>query len=141
MSKRAIETLKFTEKLCLARNVSPVGAHRAPFWSPSPLPGSIYYGSTDLSSGRQTSAHQEHGLFAQRRESLRCYGIARYYGFWPGRRNSDQPPTGLAPGLTVDHWVYNLPERAESVINHLQTHMGLSYVVSWSATSHTRDIW
>jgi len=35
---------------------------------------------------------------------------------------------------------YDLPERAESVINHLQTHMGLSHVVSWSATSHLRSL-
>ncbi|MGZ8239311.1 MAG: DUF190 domain-containing protein [Methylobacter sp.] len=35
---------------------------------------------------------------------------------------------------------YDVPERVESVINHLQTHLGLSHVVSWSATSHTKDI-
>jgi PII-like signaling protein len=35
---------------------------------------------------------------------------------------------------------YNLPERVESVIDHLQNHMGLSHVVSWPAISHIRDI-
>jgi hypothetical protein len=34
---------------------------------------------------------------------------------------------------------YDLPERVESVIDHLQTHMGLSHVVSWSGTSHNRE--
>ena len=31
---------------------------------------------------------------------------------------------------------YDLP----SVINHLQTHMGLAHVISWPATSHIRGI-
>lgn len=31
---------------------------------------------------------------------------------------------------------YDLPERVESIINHLQTQMKLSHVVSWSANSH-----
>ncbi|MFZ2170070.1 MAG: DUF190 domain-containing protein [Methylococcaceae bacterium] len=35
---------------------------------------------------------------------------------------------------------YDLPERVESVINHLQTHMGLSHVVSWPAISHIRGL-
>jgi uncharacterized protein len=32
---------------------------------------------------------------------------------------------------------YDTPERVESVIEHLQTKMGLSHVVSWSAHSHS----
>ena len=35
---------------------------------------------------------------------------------------------------------YDLPERVESIIDHLQNHMGLSHVVSWSATSHFRSL-
>jgi hypothetical protein len=35
---------------------------------------------------------------------------------------------------------YDLPERVESVIDHLQNHMGLSHVVSWPAISYIRDI-
>ena len=35
---------------------------------------------------------------------------------------------------------YELPERVESVIDHLQNHMGLSHVVSWSATNHFRSL-
>lgn len=35
---------------------------------------------------------------------------------------------------------YDLPERVESVINHLQAHMGLSHIVSWPAISHIRDL-
>ena len=31
---------------------------------------------------------------------------------------------------------YDLPERIESVIHHLQNHMGLSHIVSWQAVSH-----
>ena len=32
---------------------------------------------------------------------------------------------------------YDLPERVDSVINHLQTHMGLAHVLSWPAISHS----
>ncbi|WP_031436703.1 DUF190 domain-containing protein [Methylobacter tundripaludum] len=35
---------------------------------------------------------------------------------------------------------YDLPERVESVIDHLQNNMGLPHVVSWPAISHIRDI-
>ncbi len=35
---------------------------------------------------------------------------------------------------------YDLPERVDTVINHLQTHMGLAHVVSWSATRHIKGI-
>lgn len=31
---------------------------------------------------------------------------------------------------------YDTAERVECVINHLQTHMGLSHIVSWPANSH-----
>jgi hypothetical protein len=33
---------------------------------------------------------------------------------------------------------YDLPERVESVINHLQYKMGLSHIVSWQAVSHLK---
>lgn len=33
---------------------------------------------------------------------------------------------------------YDLPERVERVIEHLQTRMGLSHVVSWAAQSHIK---
>ena len=35
---------------------------------------------------------------------------------------------------------YDLPERVESIIDQLQNHMGLSHVVSWSATNHFRSL-
>jgi len=35
---------------------------------------------------------------------------------------------------------YDLPERVESIINHLQTQMGLSHIVSWAAVSHIRGL-
>jgi hypothetical protein len=35
---------------------------------------------------------------------------------------------------------YDLPARVESIIDHLQNHMGLSHVVSWPATSHLRNL-
>jgi hypothetical protein len=35
---------------------------------------------------------------------------------------------------------YDLPERVESVINHLQTQMGLSHIVSWPAISHIKSL-
>ena len=35
---------------------------------------------------------------------------------------------------------YDLPERVESVINHLQIHMGQPHIVSWPAISHIRDL-
>lgn len=31
---------------------------------------------------------------------------------------------------------YDLPERVDSAIDHLQKHMGLTHIVSWPATSH-----
>ena len=35
---------------------------------------------------------------------------------------------------------YELPERVESVIDHLQNHMGLSHVVSWSVTNYFKSL-
>ncbi len=35
---------------------------------------------------------------------------------------------------------YDLPERVESVIDHLQNQMGLSHIVSWPAISHIREL-
>ena len=35
---------------------------------------------------------------------------------------------------------YELPERVESIIVHLQNHMGLSHVVSWSVTNYFRSL-
>ncbi|MGD0960806.1 MAG: DUF190 domain-containing protein [Methylomonas sp.] len=34
---------------------------------------------------------------------------------------------------------YDRPDRVESVINHLQTHMGLAHVISWPGTAHRRE--
>jgi PII-like signaling protein len=104
-------------------------------------PGSIYYGSPDSSSGRRTSAHQDHGFFAQRRESLRRYGILQgIMGFGPDGEIRTSRLLDLSLDLPLIIEFYDLPERAESVINHLQTHLGLSHVVSWSATSHTKNL-
>jgi len=33
---------------------------------------------------------------------------------------------------------YDLPERIESIVNHLQNKMALSHIVSWQAESHLR---
>lgn len=35
---------------------------------------------------------------------------------------------------------YDLPERVESIINHLQANMGLSHIVSWAAISHIKSL-
>ena len=35
---------------------------------------------------------------------------------------------------------YDLPERIEAVLNHLETHMGVSHVISWQAVSHLRPL-
>ena len=33
---------------------------------------------------------------------------------------------------------YDTPERVEAILQHLETHMGLSHVVSWPAQGHLR---
>lgn len=35
---------------------------------------------------------------------------------------------------------YDLPKRVEEVIDKLETHMGLSHVVSWPAVGHMRSL-
>jgi len=35
---------------------------------------------------------------------------------------------------------YDLPEKVERVIAHLQSHMGLAHVISWPGTSHSKGL-
>ncbi len=35
---------------------------------------------------------------------------------------------------------YDTPERVESVLQHLETHMGLSHVISWQAQIHLQGL-
>lgn len=61
-------------------------------------------------------------------------------GFGPDGQIRTSRLLDLSLDLPLIIEFYDLPERVESVIEHLQTHMGLSHVVSWSATSHIRSL-
>lgn len=34
---------------------------------------------------------------------------------------------------------YDIPERVETILRHLETHMGLSHVVTWQAQGHLQN--
>jgi len=61
-------------------------------------------------------------------------------GFGPDGKIRTSRLLDLSLDLPLVIEFYDLPERVESVIEHLQTHMGLSHIVSWSATSHIRSL-
>ncbi|MFZ2168258.1 MAG: DUF190 domain-containing protein [Methylococcaceae bacterium] len=61
-------------------------------------------------------------------------------GFGPDGKIRTSHLLDLSMDLPLIIEFYDLPERVESVINHLQINMGLSHVVSWSATSHIRSL-
>ncbi len=61
-------------------------------------------------------------------------------GFGPDGQIRTNRLLDLSLDLPLIIEFYDLPERAEHVINHLQNHMGLSHVVSWPATSHLRSL-
>lgn len=64
-------------------------------------------------------------------------GIA---GFGPGGKMQTSSLVDLSLDLPLIIEFYDLPERAEAVIAHLQQQMGLTHVVSWPATAHTGSI-
>ncbi|MGZ5030684.1 MAG: DUF190 domain-containing protein [Methylobacter sp.] len=61
-------------------------------------------------------------------------------GFGPDGKIRTSHLLDLSLDLPLVIEFYDLPERVESVINHLQAQMGLSHIVSWSATSHIRSL-
>ncbi|TAL45539.1 MAG: DUF190 domain-containing protein [Methylovulum sp.] len=60
-------------------------------------------------------------------------------GFGPDGEIRTSRLLDLSMDLPLVIEFYDLPERVEKVIHHLQTHMGLSHVVSWPAISHSID--
>lgn len=61
-------------------------------------------------------------------------------GFGPDGEIRTSHLVDLSLDLPLIIEFYDLPHRVEKVIDHLQTQMGLSHVVSWSATSHCRSL-
>ncbi|MDD5410199.1 MAG: DUF190 domain-containing protein [Methylobacter sp.] len=61
-------------------------------------------------------------------------------GFGPDGKIRTSHLLDLSLDLPLVIEFYDLPERVDCIINHLQTHMGLSHIVSWSATSHIRSL-
>ncbi|QPK63211.1 DUF190 domain-containing protein [Methylomonas sp. LL1] len=61
-------------------------------------------------------------------------------GFGPDGEIRTSHLVDLSLDLPLIIEFYDLPERVEKVIDHLQNHMGLSHVVSWSAASHIRSL-
>ena len=57
-------------------------------------------------------------------------------GFGPDGEIRTSYLVDLSMDLPLIIEFYDLPERVESIIDHLQNHMGLSHVVSWSSTNH-----
>jgi hypothetical protein len=61
-------------------------------------------------------------------------------GFGPDGKIRTSHLVDLSMDLPLVIEFYDLPERVDSIINHLQTNMGLSHVVSWSGTTHIRSL-
>lgn len=61
-------------------------------------------------------------------------------GFGPDGEIRTSHLVDLSLDLPLIVEFYDLPERVEKAIEHLQTHMGLSHVVSWAASSHYRNL-
>jgi len=61
-------------------------------------------------------------------------------GFGPDGEMRTSHLLDLSLDLPLVIEFYDLPERVEKVIDHMQTHMGLAHVVSWPATSHIRGL-
>ena len=61
-------------------------------------------------------------------------------GFGPDREIRTSHLLDLSLDLPLVIEFYDLPERVESVIKHLQSQMGLTHIVSWPASSHMQDI-
>ena len=57
-------------------------------------------------------------------------------GFGPDGEIRTSYLVDLSMDLPLIIEFYDLPERVESIIDHLQNHMGLSHIVSWSSTNH-----
>lgn len=61
-------------------------------------------------------------------------------GFGPDGKVRTSHLVDLSMDLPLVIEFYDLPERIDSIINHLQANMGLSHVVSWSGTTHIRSL-
>jgi hypothetical protein len=61
-------------------------------------------------------------------------------GFGPDGQIRTSRLLDLSLDLPLVIEFYDLPERVESIINHLQNHMGLLHIMSWPAISHIRDV-
>jgi PII-like signaling protein len=57
-------------------------------------------------------------------------------GFGPDGEIRTSHLLDLSVDLPLIIEFYDLPERVDSIINHLQSNMGLSHVVSWPATAY-----
>lgn len=64
-------------------------------------------------------------------------GIA---GFGPDAKVHMASLIDLSLDLPLIVEFYDLPERIEGVIDHLQQQMGLMHIVSWPATAHLRGL-
>lgn len=64
-------------------------------------------------------------------------GIA---GFGPDGQLRTASLLDLSLDLPLIVEFYDLPKRVEAVIDRLETHMGLSHVVSWPAVGHLRSL-
>jgi PII-like signaling protein len=63
-------------------------------------------------------------------------GIA---GFGPDGRMHLSSLMDLSLDLPLIVEFYDLPERMETMIERLETRLGLSHVVTWSAFAHSRE--
>jgi hypothetical protein len=61
-------------------------------------------------------------------------------GFGPDGKIRTSHLVDLSMDLPLVIEFYDLPERVDNIITHLQTQMGLSHVVSWPANSHLRSL-
>ncbi len=87
--------------------------------------------------------HQLNKIITFLHEEERVSGVtvlSGIMGFGPDGEIRTASLLDLSLDLPLIIEFYDLPERVESIIDHLQNHMGLSHVVSWPATSHLRNL-